>query len=109
MNKSFVKLLQSCAGVLLLSTAGLSMAATWDYDFDGDENERGGQPLNFGDLNVKGYTDGARSCRLIWIPVILAGLGVCDGPILLAPQEPIISVRHRYWPQSGARRQLTVR
>ena len=58
MNKSFIKLLQSCAGVLLLSTAGLSMAATYDYDFDGDENERGGQPLSFGDLDVKGYTDG---------------------------------------------------
>ena len=61
MNKSFVKLLQSCAGVLLLSTAGFSMAATYDYDFDADENERGGQPLNFGDLNVSGYHSGGQS------------------------------------------------
>ena len=72
MNKSFIKLLQSCAGVLLLSTAGFSMAATYDYDFDADENERGGQPLNFGDLNVKGYHNGASMmlARLIWMPVI---------------------------------------
>lgn len=81
MNKSFVKLLQSCAGVLLLSTAGLSMAATWDYDFDGDENERGGQPLTFGDLDVKGYTDGSSSYAYL-DSGYLAGLGVCDGPIL---------------------------
>jgi len=81
MNKSFVKLLQLCAGVLMLSTASLSMAATWDYDFDGDENERGGQPLNFGDLNVKGYTDGAGSYAYL-DSGYLAGLGVCDGPIL---------------------------
>jgi len=81
MNKSFIKLLQSCAGVLLLSTAGLSMAATYDYDFDGDENERGGQPLSFGDLNVKGYTDGNESYAYL-DSGYLAGLGVCDGPIL---------------------------
>ena len=81
MNKSFVKLLQLCAGVLMLSTASLSMAATWDYDFDGDEDERGGQPLNFGDLNVKGYTDGVESYAYL-DSGYLAGLGVCDGPIL---------------------------
>ena len=52
MNKSFVKLLQSFAGVALLSMASFSMAAS--YDFDADEDERGGQPLNFGDLNVYG-------------------------------------------------------
>ena len=80
MNKSFVKLLQSCAGVLLLSTAGLSMAATYDYDFDGDENERGGQPLNFGDLNVNGYTDGRKTYAYL-DSGYLSGLGVCDGPI----------------------------
>ena len=80
MNKSFIKLLQSCAGVLLLSTAGLSMAATYDYDFDGDENERGGQPLTFGDLNVKGYTDSRESFAYL-DSGNLAGLGVCDGPI----------------------------
>jgi hypothetical protein len=67
--------------VLMLSTASLSMAATWDYDFDGDEDERGGQPLNFGDLNVKGYTDGVESYAYL-DSGYLAGLGVCDGPIL---------------------------
>ena len=81
MNKSFVKLLQSCAGVLLLSSASLSMAATYDYDFDADEDERGGQPLNFGDLNVKGYTDGNESYAYL-DSGYLSGLGVCDGPIL---------------------------
>jgi len=81
MNKSFIKLLQSCAGVLLLSTAGLSMAATYDYDFDGDENERGGQPLTFGDLNVKGYTNGNEAFAYL-DSGYLSGLGVCDGPIL---------------------------
>ena len=80
MNKSFIKLLQSCAGVVLLSTAGLSMAATWDYDFDGDENERGGQPLTFGDLNVKGYTNGQESFAYLDAGY-LSGMGVCDGPI----------------------------
>ncbi len=80
MNKSFVKLLQSCAGVLLLSTAGFSMAATYDYDFDADENERGGQPLTFGDLNVKGYTDG-NSAFAYLDSGYRAGIGVCDGPI----------------------------
>ena len=41
MNKSFQKLLQSFAGVALLSVASFSMAATYDYDFDAD-------PDNFG-------------------------------------------------------------
>ena len=38
------------------------MAASYTYDFDADENERGGQPLNFGDLNVYGgvLVDGGR-------------------------------------------------
>jgi len=80
MNKSFVKLLQSCAGVLLLSTAGFSMAATYDYDFDTDENERGGQPLNFGDLNVSGYHNG-QSAYAYLDSGNLAGLGVCKGPV----------------------------
>tara|TARA_B110000211_G_scaffold80406_1_gene94185 strand:- start:1134 stop:1802 length:669 start_codon:yes stop_codon:yes gene_type:complete len=83
MNKSFVKLLQSCAGVLLLSTAGFSMAATYDYDFDVDENERGGQPLNFGDLNVKGYHNGANydAGEAYLDAGYLSGLGVCKGPV----------------------------
>ena len=83
MNKSFIKLLQSCAGVLLLSTAGFSMAATYDYDFDADENERGGQPLNFGDLNVKGYYNGASydEGEAYLDAGNLSGLGVCKGPV----------------------------
>ena len=52
MNKSFVKLLQSCAGVLLLSTAGLSMAATYDYDFDGD----GKKDITYSDTGMDPYT-----------------------------------------------------
>ena len=52
MNRNLSKLLQSLAGAVVLSMASLSMAASYTYDFDGDENERGGQPLNFGDLNV---------------------------------------------------------
>jgi len=58
MNKSFVKLLQSFAGIALLSMASFSMAATYTYDFDDGDEEYGGQPLNFGDLNVYGYKDG---------------------------------------------------
>mgnify|MGYP006179332527 CR=1 FL=1 len=76
MNISFVKLLQSFAGVVLLSMASLSMAATYDYDFDADENERGAQPLNFGDLNVYGYKDGS-SANAYLDSGNLAGLGVC--------------------------------
>jgi len=57
MNKSFLKLLQSFAGVALLSMASFSMAAPYDFDYDFDDGdlEKGGQPLNFGDLNVYGY------------------------------------------------------
>ena len=76
MNKSFVKLLQSFAGVALLSMASFSMAATYDYDFDADENERGGQPLNFGDLNVYGYSNGSKANAYL-DSGNLAGLGVC--------------------------------
>jgi hypothetical protein len=76
MNKSFVKLLQSFAGVALLSVASFSMAATYDYDFDADENERGGQPLNFGDLNVYGYKNGSEANAYL-DSGNLAGLGVC--------------------------------
>ena len=76
MNKSFVKLLQSFAGVALLSVASFSMAATYTYDFDADENERGAQPLNFGDLNVYGYKDGSRANAYLDSGK-LAGLGVC--------------------------------
>ena len=47
MNRNLSKLLQSLAGVVVLSMAILSMAASYTYDFDADENERGGQPLNF--------------------------------------------------------------
>jgi hypothetical protein len=54
MNRNQSKLLQSLAGVVMLSMASLSMAASYTYDFDADENERGGQPLTFGDLNVYG-------------------------------------------------------
>ena len=54
MNRNQSKLLQSLAGVVMLSMASLSMAASYTYAFDADNNERGGQPLNFGDLNVYG-------------------------------------------------------
>lgn len=76
MNRSFVKLLQSFAGVALLSMASFSMAATYTYDFDADENERGGQPLNFGDLNVYGYKNGSEANAYL-DSGNLAGLGVC--------------------------------
>jgi hypothetical protein len=76
MNKSFVKLLQSFAGVALLSMASFSMAATYDYDFDADEDERGGQPLNFGDLNVYGFKGGSAASAYL-DSGNLAGLGVC--------------------------------
>jgi murein DD-endopeptidase MepM/ murein hydrolase activator NlpD len=82
MNKSFLKLLQSFAGVALLSMASFSMAATYDYDFDADENERGGQPLTFGDLNVYGYLNGADANAYL-DGGNLAGLGVC-GTLLKA-------------------------
>ena len=54
MNRNLSKLLQSLAGVVMFSMASLSMAATYTYDFDADEHERGGQPLVFGDLSVYG-------------------------------------------------------
>ena len=76
MNKSFQKLLQSFAGVALLSLASFSMAATYTYDFDADENERGGQPLNFGDLNVYGCKNG-QSANAYLDSGFRAGLGVC--------------------------------
>lgn len=76
MNKSFQKLLQSFAGVALLSVASFSMAATYDYDFDADEDERGAQPLNFGDLNVYGYKDGQEANAYL-DSGYRAGLGVC--------------------------------
>jgi hypothetical protein len=76
MNKSFVKLLQSIAGVALLSMASFSMAATYTYDFDADENERGAQPLNFGDLNAYGYQNGSKANAYL-DSGNLAGLGVC--------------------------------
>lgn len=76
MNKSFQKLLQSFAGVALLSIASFSMAATYTYDFDADENERGGQPLNFGDLNVYGFKNGSDANAYL-DSGNLAGLGVC--------------------------------
>ena len=47
MNRNLSKLLQSLAGVVIFSMASLSMAATYTYDFDADEHERGGQPLVF--------------------------------------------------------------
>jgi hypothetical protein len=57
------------------------MAATYDYDFDADENERGGQPLNFGDLNVTGHAKGQKGAYAYLDSGNLAGLGVCKGPI----------------------------
>lgn len=76
MNKSFVKLLQSFAGIALILMASFSMAASYTYDFDADEDERGGQPLNFGDLNVYGYKDGSAANAYL-DSGNLAGLGVC--------------------------------
>ncbi|MDG2502803.1 MAG: VPLPA-CTERM sorting domain-containing protein [Porticoccaceae bacterium] len=86
MNRNLSKLLQSLAGAVVLSMASLSMAATYTYDFDADNDERGGQPLNFGDLNVYGglLVDGGPMVR----PSLLrgnayldagskSGLGVC--------------------------------
>ena len=76
MSISLKKLLQSLAGVALLFVASFSMAATYDYDFDADENERGGQPLNFGDLNVYGYKNGSDANAYL-DSGYRAGLGVC--------------------------------
>lgn len=92
MNRNLSKLLQSLAGVVLMSLASFSMAATYDYDFDADENERGGQPLNFGDLNVYGarlIDNGQRPEIGRAYPYLdsgnKAGLGVCGE--LLAQQQ----------------------
>lgn len=76
MKMSYRKLLQSFAGLVLLSSASFSMAATYDYDFDADEAERGAQPLNFGDLNVYGYKNGAEANAYLDSGV-KAGIGVC--------------------------------
>ena len=87
MNRNLSKLLQSLAGAVVLSMASLSMAASYMYDFDGDENERGGQPLNFGDLNVYGglLVDGARPSVVAANAYLdagpKAGIGVCRGVV----------------------------
>lgn len=81
MKTSFVKLLQICTGVLLLSTASLSMAATWDYDFDDGDLEAGYTALVVGDLTVKGYYEyGTRGYAYLDADPVRkkAGLGVCD-------------------------------
>jgi hypothetical protein len=69
---------------VLLSSASFSMAATYDYDFDADEAERGAQPLNFGDLNVYGYKNGAEANAYLDSGV-KAGIGVCGK--LLSEQQ----------------------
>ncbi len=84
MKMSYRKLLQSFAGLVLLSSASFSMAATYDYDFDADEAERGAQPLNFGDLNVYGYKNGAEANAHLDSGV-KAGIGVCGK--LLSEQQ----------------------
>ena len=84
MKMSYRKLLQSFAGLVLLSSASFSMAATYDYDFDADEAERGAQPLNFGDLNVYGYKNGAEANAYLDSGV-KAGIGVCGK--LLSEQQ----------------------
>ncbi len=84
MKMSYRKLLQSFAGLVLLSSASFSMAATYDYDFDADEAERGAQPLNFGDLNVYGYKNGAEANAYLDSGV-KAGIGVCGK--LLSQQQ----------------------
>jgi hypothetical protein len=80
MNKSFVKLLQSFAGITLLSMASFSMAATWDYDFDDGGLEAGYQPLIDGDLTVNGYYEDTELgyAYLDHDAHGKAGLGVCD-------------------------------
>jgi len=60
------------------------MAATYDYDFDADEAERGAQPLNFGDLNVYGYKNGVEANAYLDSGV-KAGIGVCGK--LLSEQQ----------------------
>ncbi|MDB4032340.1 VPLPA-CTERM sorting domain-containing protein [Porticoccaceae bacterium] len=83
MNRNLSKLLQSLAGAVVLSMASLSMAATWDYDFDNGDQEYGGQPLTFGDLKVYGYKDG-ESANAYLDGGTLAGMGVC-GTLLTTP------------------------
>ncbi len=91
MNRNLSKLLQSLAGVVIFSMASLSMAATYTYDFDADEHERGGQPLVFGDLSVYGglLVDGVAPD---YDPTFMranayldagtkSGLGVCKGSV----------------------------
>ena len=84
MKMSYRKLLQSFAGLVLLSSASFSMAATYDYYFDADEAERGAQPLNFGDLNVYGYKNGVEANAYLDSGV-KAGIGVCGK--LLSEQQ----------------------
>ncbi len=90
MNRNLSKLLQSLAGVVVLSMANLSMAASYTYDFDADNNERGGQPLNFVDLNVYGglLVDGGPGVdpSVVGAYAYLdagpdSGLGVCRGSV----------------------------
>ena len=91
MNRNLSKLLQSLAGVVMLSMASLSMAASYTYDFDADEDERGGQPLNFGDLDClwwavnrwwpRGYDEQLRVHMRIWMRVPSLVLGVCRGSV----------------------------
>ena len=91
MNRNLSKLLQSLAGVVIFSMASLSMAATYTYDFDADEHERGGQPLVFDDLSVYGglLVDGVAPD---YDPTFMranayldagtkSGLGVCKGSV----------------------------
>ena len=87
MNRNLSKLLQSLAGMVMLSVASLSMAATYTYDFDADEHERGGQPLVFGDLSVYGgllvdgvapdYDPSVMSAHAYLDAGTMSGLGVC--------------------------------
>lgn len=89
MNRNLLKLLQSLAGAVILSMASMSMAATYIYEFDGAENERDGQPLIFGDLNVYGGKlnraarpdPNVRSTYVYLDAGSTAGLGVCKGSI----------------------------
>ena len=91
MNRNLSKLLQSLAGMVMLSVASLSMAATYTYDFDADEHERGGQPLVFGDLSVYGgllvdgaapdYEPSVMRANAYLDAGIMSGLGVCKGSV----------------------------
>jgi len=83
MNRNLSKLLQSLAGAVVLSMASLSMAATWDYDFDNGDQEYGGPELTFSDLKVYGYKDGIDANAYL-DGGTLAGMGVC-GTLLTTP------------------------